>query len=311
MRVEGTASGRIAIVLHGGAGDIPEEERGPQKEGLERALGAGWDILVAGGSALDAVEESIRILEDDPLFDAGVGSVLRLDGSVSMDASIMDGVGLRAGAAAGLSRVRHPISLARHILEATNEVFLIAPGAEALARQAGLELREPEFFVTPRERARLEAILREGGRARAGEASPGASPGPCGTVGAVARDSAGRLAAGTSTGGAPGAPPGRVGDTPIIGAGTYCDVRAGGVSCTGRGENMIRTTLAREVVRALERGLSPGEAASWAVEHLAKETQGTCGLICMSHGGECAAAYSTGWMGSVWRVSDAPASRSP
>ncbi|HVR74500.1 MAG TPA: isoaspartyl peptidase/L-asparaginase [Planctomycetota bacterium] len=289
------SAGNLSIIVHGGAGDIPEPDRPLHLAGLERALERGWEILVRGGSALDAVEAAVRVLEDDPVFDAGVGSVLRLDGSISMDASVMEGTARRAGAVAGLSRVRHPVSLARYVLEKTPQVFFIAPGAEDLARSAGLELCDPSIFVTPREVERLARIL-EGGSARAALPFSGQ-----GTVGAVARESDGRMAAATSTGGAPGSPSGRVGDTPIIGAGTFCDDREGGVSATGLGENMIRTTLAREVTRAMKSGLSAPEAAEWGTRHLLEETGGTCGLICIDRAGRPGAHFTTPWMGSLAR----------
>jgi len=291
----------MALIVHGGAGEIPEEERPGYMAGLERSIEKGWAVLRSGGPALEAVEAAINVLEDDPIFDAGVGSVLRLDGSVSMDASIMDGATRRAGAVAGLSRVRHPISLARHILEKTPHVFFISQGAEALARAAGLELCDPSFFVVPSEVRRLEKIL-AGDRGHRQETGAGVR----GTVGAVARDWVGHISAGTSTGGAPGMPPGRVGDTPIIGAGTFADDRWGGASVTGLGENMIRTTLAREVVRVAGIGVSASAAARWGTEFLRAETGGTCGVICLGSAGEAGAAYSTLWMGSLSRDEPIP-----
>jgi len=288
----------VSLIVHGGAGDIPEEERPAHRSGLACALEAGWRVLINRGSALDAVEAAVQVLEDDPAFDAGVGSVLRLDGSIGLDASIMDGRDRRAGAVAGLSRVRHPITLARCVMERTPHVLLIGAGAEALALREGLELCDPSFFVTPREQARLERILRE--RSAAGALGQ-AGRGPQGTVGAVARDAEGHLAAATSTGGAPGSLPGRVGDSPMIGAGTYADDRHGGACATGRGENMIRVTLTRELVRALGQGRAPGEAARWACEFLREETGGTGGVICVGPRGGLGTAHSTPWMGSLGR----------
>lgn len=290
---------RISLIVHGGAGDIPPDERPAHRAGLERALEVGWRVLLGGGPALEAVEAAITVLENDPAFDAGVGSVLRLDGTISLDASIMQGQTRAAGAVANVSRVRHPIRLARMVLERTPHVFLVSAGAEALAARHDLEMCDPQVFVVPRELARLRRILdaRE------------AVEGPRGTVGAVAHDARGHVAAGTSTGGAPGSPPGRVGDSPIIGAGTFADSRHGGASCTGQGENIIRVTLAREVVRRLESGSPPREAALWAVDHLRSETGGTGGVICLDRHGAPGAAFNTEWMGSLAREAELPRSR--
>lgn len=285
---------RLTLIVHGGAGDIPEEERPAHRLGLEKALEAAWRILTSRGSALDAVEAAVRVLEDDPAFDAGVGSVLRLDGTVSLDASIMEGTTRFAGAVAGVTRVRHPISLARTVFERTPHVLLAGKGAEDLAVREGLELCDPSFFVVPREVERLRRLLRE----------QDSTKGPQGTVGAVARDSLGHIAAATSTGGAPGSMPGRVGDSPIIGAGTYADDRQGGACATGRGENMIRTTFTREVVRALSQGMSPVEAAPWSLEFLRAETGGTGGVICVGPKGGAGAAFTTPWMGSLSREAE-------
>lgn len=283
---------RISIIVHGGAGDIAENERALHIRGLQGAVEAGWQVLRARGSALDAVEAAVKILEDDPVFDAGVGSVLRLDGSIGLDASIMDGANRRAGAVAGLTQVRHPILLARRVLERTEHVLLMGAGAEAFARLEGLEMVPATFFVTARERERLERILRQRAEAAAG---------PQGTVGAVALDAAGHLAAATSTGGASGALPGRVGDSPIVGAGTYADDRQGAACATGRGENMIRVGLTRELVRMLGQGKAPAEAARWACDFLRAETGGTGGVICLGPSGTPGSAFTTPWMGCLCR----------
>lgn len=287
---------RISLIVHGGAGEIAEAERPLHETGLRPALEAGWSILERGGRALDAVVAAIEILEDDPTFDAGRGSVLRLDGSIGLDASIMVGADRSAGAVAAVERVRNPIRLARLVLERTPHVLLVSAGAEALAREHGLELVDPAELITEKERARLRRILARRSEAASGE--------PQGTVGAVARDRAGHIVAGTSTGGAAGSLPGRVGDSPIIGAGTWADDRAGGISCTGRGEFILRATLAREVARELASGRPAPDAAAWATDYLRTETGGTCGLIVIDRDGRAAAAYSTQWMGSLARAED-------
>ena len=283
-------SENIALIVHGGAGDVPEDQRAEQQPGLEKALEAGWRLLESRESALDAVEAAVSVLEDDPAFNAGIGSVLRLDGSITLDASVMDGETRKAGAVAAVTRVRHPVSLARHVLHATKHVLLVGRWAEDLVDEARLERIDPRELVTPREIERLRRIREKLG-----------APGPHGTVGAVARDGRGHIAAATSTGGAPGSLPGRVGDTPIIGAGTFADDRAGGASSTGFGENIIVTALAREAARRMGAGESAAGAARWAVDYLRAETGGSCGIICIGRSGAPGAAFNTPWMGSLWR----------
>jgi beta-aspartyl-peptidase (threonine type) len=288
-------AGRISLIVHGGAGQIPESERQAHRIGLDAALEAGWRLLARGAPAMDAVEAAVRLLENDPAFNAGIGSVLRLDGSVSLDASIMEGKGRRAGAVAGVSRVPHPVTLARYVLESTPHVFMIGQGAELLASRAGMELCEPARFVTVAERERLEKLL------AAAPAARGLERQLHGTVGAAARDREGSLAAATSTGGAFGCLPGRVGDSPIIGAGTFADDRRGAVCSTGVGENILRTLLAREIAGLMEAGREAAEAARLGVELLEAETGGRCGAICVDPHGGLGASYSTPWMGTASR----------
>jgi beta-aspartyl-peptidase (threonine type) len=268
-----------AIVVHGGAG---ERREGPDLEaaraGCAAAAAAGFELLERGASALDAVEAAVRVLEDDARFNAGVGSCLTRAGTVEMDASIMSGDGLRAGAVGAVSGVRNPIALARRVLEAGEHVLLVADGALAFAREAGVEMVASDFHVTPAARAALAAR-------NAAAAAPG-------TVGAVAIDAAGHLAAATSTGGMLGKRPGRVGDSPLIGAGTYADDQAGAASATGHGERIIQVALTKHAIDLLRGGLAAPEAATRALSALDR-VAGKGGLIVVDRHGAVGAAFNT------------------
>jgi beta-aspartyl-peptidase (threonine type) len=228
-----------SLIVHGGAWDIPDEAVEACHVGCRRALEAGWAILSRDGSALDAVEAAIIVLEDEPVFDAGYGSHLNLDGRVECDAIIMNGANLRAGAAAGLQRVKNPIRLARKILENCPHMMLVADGAERFATEHGLALCDPEDLICEAER---EAWRRCSQDKHAAAHHRGHEQD---TVGAVALDREGRLFAGTSTGGTCCKLPGRVGDSPLIGCGCYADSEAGGVSCTGYGEAIMKVVMAK------------------------------------------------------------------
>lgn len=236
------AAGDVVIAVHGGAGRRPGTTSADEhafRAGVRHALDTGFAVLAEGGTALGAVEAAVRVLEDDPLFNAGRGAVLNRDGAVELDASIMDGSARSAGAVGGVRRVRHPITLARTILEAGESVLLVGEAAGDVADERRLERPEHEWFVTPVQRARWKD-WRERSDGVAGAQLE------LGTVGAVARDSRGHLAAATSTGGLRGKPPGRIGDTALIGAGTWADERCA-VSLTGDGEGIIRAAAAHEV----------------------------------------------------------------
>ncbi len=227
----------IAIVVHGGAGGLPrdEERREAMRSGAAAAVEAGHAVLAAGGSALDAVEAAVVVLEDDPEFNAGRGAALTEYGRVELDASMMDGTTRAAGAVAAVRGVRNPVRAARAVLTEGRHVLLVGQPATDFAATAGLDFESETWFVTERERRALAALN--------GAAAESAR----GTVGAVARDAAGRLAAATSTGGVSGQRLGRVGDSPLIGAGTWADDATVAVSCTGHGESIIRSALAHEV----------------------------------------------------------------
>jgi beta-aspartyl-peptidase (threonine type) len=266
-----------ALIVHGGAGADPTEEPEELREGIARAVEAGWQILGRGGRALDAVEAAVRVLEDHPRFNAGRGSVLTTAGTVEMDASIMEGDTLTNGAVACVSAVRNPIALARRILDDGRHSFFVASGAIDQARALGVPLCDPSELVTERQRQRLEAL------------QPG-------TVGAVAIDRFGTIVAGTSTGGRAGQLPGRVGDSPLIGCGTYAESKLGGVSCTGDGEATIRVVLARRTIEILRTVENPEQAAQLAISVLLEEGRGRGGLILIDSQGRVAWAHSTPFM---------------
>jgi beta-aspartyl-peptidase (threonine type) len=290
-----------ALIVHGGAWDIPDEAIDACKSGCQRALAAGWSILSCGGSALDAIEATVMVLEDDPVFDAGYGSHLTLDGRVECDAIVMNGATLRAGAASTLQRVKNPIQVARKILENCPHMMLAAEGAERFAKEHGIALCDPEEMISEAER---EAWLKCKEDKHAAEHHRGHEQG---TVGAVAIDRAGNLFAATSTGGTCCKLPGRVGDSPLIGCGCYADSEAGGVSCTGYGEAIMKIVMAKTTVDFLRSpevcvnapggsscNASTAEiAAREAVHLLGKRTHGTGGLILLDREGNPGFAFNT------------------
>lgn len=266
-----------AIVVHGGAGMRPGQPLPPVLEGVANAARAGFEILLAGGSALDAVEEAVRVLEEDPNFNAGRGSCLTADGTVEMDASIMRGDTLDAGAVACVTGVRNPVRLSRVVMEQSDHVLLVGPGAERFAAQTGVELTDPGWHVTEAQRARWQEL-----KATAGERPDRTK---LGTVGAAAVDLKGSVAAATSTGGTAFKRPGRVGDSPIIGAGTWAENALAAVSTTGHGESILRTNLARWACERVGEGDSAQEAAEKAAAFLKARVAGDGGLIVVSPDG--------------------------
>jgi beta-aspartyl-peptidase (threonine type) len=312
-----------AIVVHGGAGVIERSAMTPETDAayraaMARATAAGTAVLQRGGSALDAIEAAVVLMEDDPLFNAGRGAVFTAEGKNELDASIMDGATLKAGAVAGLTRVRHPIRAARAVMEKSPHVMLIGPGAETFAAGQKLEQVDPGFFFVERRWQGLIQTLR--GRGDAIPARPrGAPPAPAaavetgrdenrfGTVGVVALDQSGRIAAGTSTGGTTGKRFGRVGDAPIIGAGTYADNKSCAVSATGTGEFFIRLTVARSICALVEhRGLPLQAAADQVIQRDLTAIQGDGGVIAVSPRGEMAWSFNTPGMYRARASADAP-----
>jgi beta-aspartyl-peptidase (threonine type) len=277
------------IIVHGGAWGIPDRLVDANIKGVKESVKTGWVILEEGGSALDAVVAAVNVLEDNPSFDAGIGSVLTEDRTVEMDALIMDGSNLDAGAVAGLKDVRYPIRLARKVMEETPHVMIIGEGANRLADEFGLERITQEELVT--EEARLE--FEEWSE----KAEYGDSFGHD-TVGSVALDSDGNIAAATSTGGVTGKKVGRVGDVPLIGSGGYADNRMGGVSTTGHGEAIMRVNLAKLVLTYMEMGMHIQEASEKALGYMALRVNGSGGLIALDADGNMGHAFTTKRM--VW-----------
>src|SRR5271167_3209080 len=277
-----------SLIVHGGAWDIPDDAIEACKAGCLRALHKGYSILTSGGHALDAIEAAVTVLEDDPVFDAGYGSHLNLDGYVECDAIVMDAATLRAGSVAGLRHVKNPIRVARLILEKCPHMMLISQGAERFANQHGISLCAPDELVSPAER---EAWLRCSKDSHAAEHHRGHQQG---TVGAVALDQQGHLFAATSTGGTCCKLPGRVGDSPLIGCGCYADAETGGVSSTGFGEAIMKIVMAKTAADFLRpAGSTPTRAAQAAVELLASRGKGTGGLILLDKNGTPGLAFNT------------------
>lgn len=276
------------LVIHGGAGVIERarlstEREGAIRDGLRQALDLGSAILSGAGSALDTVEAAVRVLEDDPQFNAGRGAALTRDGSVELDAAIMDGCARSAGAVAGVTRARNPVSLARAVMEKSDHVLLGGSGADDFAAEVGLELVDPAWFKTAERRRQLEKLGSFDASVRYG------------TVGAVALDQAGHVAAATSTGGLTGKRPGRIGDSPLIGAGTYADDRAGAVSATGSGEIFIRAVAAHEICARMRLSGEEAQAAADAVIAELGALGGSGGVIVVTPNGEAIwALNSTG-----------------
>lgn len=281
------------VVLHGGAGTIPQDDD-PQriaahKDALERALRLGHEALAQGVSAVEIVQRVVCSLEDDPCFNAGYGAVYTARKTHELDAAIMSGEERSCGAIAAVSRVRNPIVLARKVMEQSEHVFLVGRGAEAFGEQAGVTMVEPSYFDTPQ---RLAAFERAHRRHTQNPEQPPFEDEKKGTVGAVVLDQQGRLAAGTSTGGLTYKSFGRVGDTPMVGAGTYADKETCAVSCTGTGEEYIRHSIAHEL-SARMRYL--GESVTQAAKHLVHEvlSPGDGGLIAVDAQGNVAMPFNT------------------
>ena len=283
----------FGIVIHGGAGTLPRAEMSGDSErkyraGLTEAIDAGYAVLQEGGTSLDAVSRAVMLLEDNPLFNAGRGSVFTLDGRNEMDASIMEGHALKAGAVCGLTRIRNPVELARAVMERSEHVMLAGAGAEEFASSQGIPFVPQSYFHTPERWQQLERIRR-------GEfALSGHTISHVGTVGAVALDTHGHLAAATSTGGMTGKRFQRIGDSPIIGAGTYADDRSCAVSATGHGEVFIRAAVAHDVCARMRfGGRSVGEAARQVIFGELPALGGEGGVIAIDAQGDIAMEFNS------------------
>lgn len=305
------AAPRWAIVVHGGAGvierkDLSAEQEAAYRAAMTRAVQAGSDVLAKGGSALDAVEATVGVMEDDPLFNAGRGAVFTAGGRNELDAAIMDGKTLAAGAVAGVTRTRHPISLARRVMEQSPHVMLISSGADTFSQAQGLEQVDPAWFYTDRRWSALEKFLKSKGltmpQKPPGARDPGQAglahdEGKHGTVGVAALDRNGNVAAGTSTGGTTGKRWGRVGDSPIIGAGTYASNGSCAVSATGTGEYFIRLTVAREICSLVEhKRMRLQAAADEVIQKRLTAIGGDGGIIALAPDGQIAWSFNTSGM---------------
>ena len=283
----------FGLAIHGGAGTLPRAEMGAERElkyraGLAAALDAGYAVLEARGTSLDAVTRAVMALEDNPLFNAGLGSVYTFDGRNELDAAIMDGRTLNAGAVCGVTHIRNPIELARTVMEHSEYVMLSGEGAEEFALNRGFTLVPRSYFHTPERWRQLERI-------RSGDAGLSAlTISHVGTVGAVALDAEGRLAAATSTGGMTGKRYNRIGDSPIIGAGTYADDRSCAVSATGHGEMFIRAAVAHDICSRMRfGGRALGEAVREVVLEELIKLQGEGGVVAIDAQGEIAMEFNS------------------
>ncbi|MDB5132754.1 MAG: Beta-aspartyl-peptidase [Mucilaginibacter sp.] len=289
---------RIAIAIHGGASqdsDFIRQNKTGYEEGLKAAVQAGYAVLQKGGSAIDAVERAVNCLEDNPLFNAGRGSALNNQGKVEMDAAIMDGENLKAGAVAMVKSVKNPISLAKKVLEKTSHVLLCGYGALKLAKEAGIVLEEDQYFITGHQLDEFkQANLEETGDILLKKQVHG-------TVGAVALDEYGNIAAATSTGGTPNSLPGRVGDSCMIGAGCYADNRTCAISATGDGEYIITGVIANTISLYTElTGKNLQEACDYVIKERNKDTPGDMGVISINKNGEIGITFNCERMHRAW-----------
>jgi L-asparaginase / beta-aspartyl-peptidase len=294
---------KIAIGLHGGCGTLDrslqsEADWAESRAHIAGALRAGWAILKAGGRAVDAVSATVVVLENSPHFNAGFGAALNENGEHELDASIMDGATLEAGAVAAVRRIRNPVLAARAVMQSGKAVLLAGPAADDFAAQAGLAMVEPSYFTTQK---RIDALASLKARAALGTIAKASEAEKHGTVGAVARDSHGHLAAATSTGGFNNKPAGRIGDSPIIGAGTYAEDATCAVSCTGQGEIFIRRVVGHDLAARIRYGGQRLEAAAKTLIHetLSSHNIGA-GLIAIGPEGEAIAPYNTLGMYRGW-----------
>ncbi|MEZ4086835.1 MAG: isoaspartyl peptidase/L-asparaginase family protein [Candidatus Gracilibacteria bacterium] len=288
---------KYSLIIHGGCGQVNKFTKTQQKaflKSLKTIISAGGKYLKKGKSALETVEYCVQLLEDDPLYNAGRGSVLSNKGKVEMDASIMDGSNLKAGAVAGISKIKNPVSLARQVMDQTPHVLIIGQEAMEFAKKMKAPKKPVSYFITAKREKQLLDAKKKG--------YFGLDHGSkTGTVGAVAMDSNGNIAAATSTGGMVNKRYGRVGDSALIGCGTYADNQTCGISCTGIGEDFIRTSLAKHTSDLiLHKGYTAKKAATEAIKHFKKRISGYGGIIMIDHKGKPAEAFSTEGMIRAW-----------
>lgn len=287
-----------ALIVHGGAGNIEESEHPAFINGVEAAAKAAWEILSNGGTALDAVEKAIMSMEDDPAFDAGIGSVLTCVGEIELDAMIMDGSTLRVGSVAAVKNIQNPIHLARLVMAETEHNFLVGTGANLFARMKGMRLAAQAELTVPREVERYRQY-QAGTPIPAAESFMPAHP-TTGTVGVTAMDKNGNLVAGTSTGGTAYSLPGRVGDSPLVGCGTYADNETGAASATGHGERIMEVVLAKHATDLIRLGYNAQQASQMAIEYMYKRVEGFGGLIMVDKDGNVGFHHNTPHMGVAW-----------
>jgi|ERR1041385_1278124 beta-aspartyl-peptidase (threonine type) len=282
----------ISLIVHGGAWDIPDDMLEAHRKGITQALNLGWDMLRSGGNSVDAIEHVVRSLEDDGTFDAGRGSHLNANGEIELDASIMNGKTMRCGAVAAVHRVRNPISLARKIMDESEHILLAGNGAEEFALEHGMGLCDPAELISQRERERWKSV--QGSEDFTTKDAFRKLKTAADTVGAVAMDRNGVICVGTSTGGTFNKHPGRVGDSPLIGCGTYADNVIGGVSTTGWGEGMIKVVMAKSVIDLMEHNAGNAQvAAERGIDLLKRKVDGYGGVIVMNHAGRLGVAFNT------------------
>jgi beta-aspartyl-peptidase (threonine type) len=289
------------LLIHGGAWAMPDDAVAPHEAGIRNALAAGYKLLQAGGTAVEAVEAAITSMEDDETFDAGRGSFLTSDGRVQLDALMMEGHTLRAGGVACVERLHNPIQAARLVLEKSSHVYFVGPGAEAFAAQNGMALCDNSELVIPRETERLQAAIRAQQAGLPDQTFSG-DLASHDTVGAVALDIYGNLAAGTSTGGTLNKTPGRVGDSSLIGCGCYADNQSAAVSLTGWGEPIMKLVLGKWAVDRVGVGEHPQQAAEQSIAYLFERLQGHGGLILLAPDGSIGIAHNTPRMAWGWRT---------
>lgn len=290
-------SQNYSLMIHGGAGfvgNLTDEQEQHYTASITRILHAGGEFLASGSAALDVAEHCCRLLEDDPLYNAGKGAVLNADGVVEMDAAIMNGSDVRAGSVIGVQGVQNPIHLARLVMEQTEHVMLAGAGANQFAASQRVAMQPPEYFITPRRQEQLQQAKQQ---AKVVLDHSDTVEKKFGTVGVVVRDQNGTVAAATSTGGITNKQFGRVGDSPVIGAGVWADNDSCAVSCTGFGEQFLRTVLARYIADVIiMKGATAEAAAQAGIDYLVKKVKGLGGVIVIDHNGNCADAYSTEMM---------------
>lgn len=282
------------LIVHGGAYDIPIETHDAHMLGCRQAAEVGWAVLENRGSALEAVEAAVRVLEDDPTFDAGRGAFLNAAGQVELDAIIVDGRYLDFGAVAAVQRVRHPVTLARLVMTESPHALLVGPGAEDFARRYGIPFCSPQELLVGRELARWQKQQEGEQHGWDGNRLPSD------TVGAVAVDTEGNIAAATSTGGTFNKFPGRVGDSPLIGCGAYADNRTGAASATGMGEALMKVVISKTACDFIGQGMSAQQAADAAIAVLAERTTGQGGIIVVDRMGRIGVAHNTRYIAHAY-----------